>query len=349
MFRHISGQYHPERIGSGLAVALSVLAAAMMGCTSSAMTEPEPDSNTSQSLTTSARLQAFELIRQDMADDALAQKSARLAEVLYEEPAPVDTFKAAIATTKATASARLLQPDWKPSLKLSYRPVNDDLLLINSDVTRDTASQVDIGERAAEGLFRAAFQKALANGTISGTGLDVDNPRRSKIMQGEGVSGQLPVERVKEYIFTVNRKINGIEVFDAGVEISVHRNGRLARIKAFGPSVVSSLGLNGAERVTGQGYEFAQTVTHEQTEARVRAEYPNAQVKALGLRYWLPEPGVKDVVAPREMYFVVPTAFIEGQTAYGRGFFVAYSVKDAKEDTLLWPRADPNAKGDPRP
>jgi hypothetical protein len=92
----------------------------------------------------------------------------------------------------------------------------------------------------------------------------------------------------------------------------------------------------------------AQVVTQEEMEVHARAEYPKAEVKSLGLRYWLPQGGAEGLVEPRAMYFVAPTATVDGEVIHSRGFFVAYSVTDAGQTALVWPRADPGAKGDPR-
>jgi hypothetical protein len=235
-----------------------------------------------------------------------------------------------------------------PGLKVNYTGANATVLAFNERVTRDTKSLTDIGAAAAGGIFRAAFQSLLTTGALPATGLQVANAHPSKIIQGEGLSGHAPTERVKEYLFTIPRTINGIEVFNAGFEASVHRSGQLARIKTFGPRVQSVVAADGSEAPTGDGYTFAPSVMKATTDARIAAEYPTAQVTPLGLQYWLPEGTTSAVVEPRQMYFVVPTATVEGHTVHARGFYVAYSTSRSSDAATVWPTPNPNATGDVR-
>ena len=71
-------------------------------------------------------------------------------------------------------------------------------------------------------------------------------------------------------------------------------------------------------------------------------------MKSLGLRYWLPEGTTSAVVEPRQMYFVVPTATVEGHTMHARGFYVAYSMSNSGSAAAIWPAPNPTATGDVR-
>jgi len=89
-------------------------------------------------------------------------------------------------------------------------------------------------------------------------------------------------------------------------------------------------------------------VDQSESDARVATEYPKATIKPLGLRYWLPEGTAQGVVSPQYMYMVAHTATVEGKKVTGRAFFVAYSTEDAARAPVVWPHADPEARGDVR-
>ena len=233
-------------------------------------------------------------------------------------------------------------------MQLSYRADNDQRLVINETVTGDVRARADIGLDAARTLFVSAFHGAVTSGAVSATGLNLKDVRNARIVQSEGMSGQAPLERTSEYIFTVPRTINGIEVFEAGFEISVHRAGQLARVKAYGPAVAATVGPLGAELPDANGYAFERAVGDADLQTRVAAEHPSSDIRSIGVRYWLP-PGIASaVVEPTQMYFIVPTATIGGEKVLARGFFVAYSLRDPGQPPTVWPRAEHNPPGDVR-
>jgi hypothetical protein len=235
------------------------------------------------------------------------------------------------------------------SLMFAHVTGNDSFQLLDQSVTRDTGGTLDVGAAVARATFSSAFVSLVAGGAVSATGLDPGSSRLARLMQGEGRSGQLPVERVKEYVFRVPRLINGIEVFETGVSVNVHRNGKVARVAAFGPTVISAVTDGGAEVPTEKGYFFTAKYSQGDADARVRTEYPKATVRPLGIQYWLPEGLPSAVVAPSYMYFVSHTSVIEGRTINGRGFYVSYSSAEANAAPTIWPKANPNATGDARP
>lgn len=226
-----------------------------------------------------------------------------------------------------------------PGLRLSYRGSNDFFAVTNEEVTGDYAAAADVGEAGARDLFAATFRTAGLRKLIPAVGFVAANARLSYGRQGEGRMGQAPKEWVSEYRFTVPRTINGIEVLDAGFEVAVHRDGKLARLKKFGPSVLSTTDDAGAEKPTAGGYTFSASVSADDTSSRVKAEYPKATIQPLGMRYWLPPGRMNGVVEPQQVYFVVPTATVGGQEVHGRGMYVAYSVSSASAATTVWPKA----------
>jgi hypothetical protein len=238
-----------------------------------------------------------------------------------------------------------LSPSKELGLSLSYRGSNDFFAVTNEEVTSAYAGEPDVGEAGARALFETTFQAAGHRKLIPTVGLLTANARLWYGRQGEGKIGQAPREWVSEYRFTVPRTINGIEVLNAGFEVAVHRNGTLARLKRFGPSVLSTTDDKGTERPTANGYTFSAMVSADDIGSRVKLAYPKAIIKSVGMRYWLPPGRVSGVVEPQQVYFVVPTATVGGQEVHGRGMYVAYSVSLASTPATIWPKAASAAVG----
>ena len=297
--------------------------------------------STTQSLT------AFELARPSRVGAEVANLTARVARGLGSKTVSEAAVRSAFLA--ATADDGSVNASAGASLKVTHTDSNDVFAAIDEAVTRDTYSLTDVGFSAAATVFAAAFKRLVAGGAVADTGLDPNAPELSRIFQGEGVFGQKPVERVKEYVFTVPRKINGIEVYATGVKVSVHRSGLTARVARFGATVNSTVAADGSETPNAKGFTFPAVLDASSALARVKAEYPNALVKTIGLRYWLPEDVASAVVVPQYLYFVAPQYLIDGQTVTSRGTLVGYSTRDAAGAPTIWPKPAPNSQGDARP
>jgi hypothetical protein len=353
--RHMSG--HPlSKFGLRsrrlvLVAIATVSGAGLFGCSSSAAPEPTGPLGTGPAITTQAAvkstaLTAFRLQRPARSQGDLARAATALATVLNGGVPAAAGVQAAVArAAPAGAGAADFAIPGVSGLQFSFRGDNDRHLAFNANVTSDVGATADVGVDAANGIFHSAFSAAQAQGLAS-TGLNPADARTSRILQGEGVSGQAPVEKVSEYIFTVPRKVNGIEVFDAGFEVSVHRTGRIARVSMFGPTVASNVTVSGVETPDSSGYSFAAAVDSAALDARVAAEHPNAEIKSIGVRYWLPPGQAGGVVEPAQMYFVVPTATVNGERLLARGFYKAYSLKVAGQPPVVWPAPENNPPGD---
>jgi hypothetical protein len=328
---------------------------ALAGC--SGNTAPDADGKATAEELNTARAQAagkpaagsltaFRLTRAPRSRPDVARAGAALAGILHGKAFPVTELEAAVAAAGADTRA-LDVAVGSTGLQFSYRGDNDRRLVIDEGVTSNMAL-TDIGGDAARKRFISAFGSAVRSGVVGATGLNPDDARSSKIVQGEGMSGQAPIERISEYIFTVPRVINGIEVFDAGIELSVHRTGQLARVQVFGPSVASTVTTTGVEIPDASSYSFTRSVSQADLESRAAAEYPGSEIHSIGVRYWLPPEVTDAVVEPTQMYFVVSKAVIEGQEVKARGSYVAYSLKDAGQAATVWPRAEQHPSGDGR-
>jgi hypothetical protein len=293
-----------------------------------------------------APYKAFLLTRSSRSHSDLSNSGAALAGLLYGTSAPQAPFQSALTAAAPNVGGIDVDVGWQAGLQFSYRADNDRRLVMNANVTSDMGSTQDIGEAAAQAIFASTFQSAVSSGAISATGLNQSDVRNTKIVQGEGAMGQAPVERTSEYVFTVPRKINGVEVFDAGFQVSVHRTGQTARVSAFGPTVASTLDATGSEVPAANGYSFSRSVSQTDLDSRAAAEHPGADIQSIGVRYWLPYGVTSAAVEPRQLYFVVPTATISGEKVLARGFYVAYSLSRAGQAPTVGPQAEQNPSGD---
>jgi hypothetical protein len=169
-------------------------------------------------------------------------------------------------------------------------------------------------------------------------GVAVGNARTGRVMQGETKRGEKPIARVKEYFFEVPRTVAGVEVFGSSVTVSVHRSGRIASVRTVGPVVTPT--TDSVKRL------FSAVRLSE----RVRKDNPRAEVVPMGLRY-VATPGASEaepLLRPREAFRVTPVTELDGRKLHGRSHYVFYAIDNEREPALVWPRPNPEAKGDPR-
>lgn len=124
---------------------------------------------------------------------------------------------------------------------------------------------------------------------------------------------------------------------DAGVTISVHRSGALARIKVFGPSFAPGI----------QDQQKAVLVDQKGADARIAAAYPSARVEPLGLTYWLPPGQAKDqplAVAPQYLYVVYQwlPAVQDGKHLVSMGIMVSVSSIEQNAKATVWTEPAPS-------
>lgn len=311
--------------------ALACTATLTVACSNS-KDEPGDIGATSQAVTskaTPATLSAYKLVRLAPTQSALAEQAGRVGRALGLDSTSEQDLRAAIKGVSASASATSVHAQ-SNNLTVSHLGSNNNLDVLDETVTGDTESTVDVGVDAAKKLFLTRFDALVSNGAIDSGGLKVAAAKLFPLMQGEGMTGQPSVERVKEYIYSVPRVLDGVEVFGSGVEVSIHRNGKVARVRSFGPIV--------SPQSPTPAYTFSQAVPSTAADARVKAEYPDAEIKPIGLRYWLPEGAAEQVLAPEYMYLVVRHTVVDGRDVSARGVYVAYSAQDAAAAPTVWPK-----------
>ena len=89
-------------------------------------------------------------------------------------------------------------------------------------------------------MFEEAFQRLADGGAIDARDYEVGKaePSRTVTSWGSTIASKDMGEVVNSYDFLVRRSINGIPV-NQGVQISIHRGGRVARVRLGGAQPVS--------------------------------------------------------------------------------------------------------------
>jgi len=308
-----------------------------------------------KALTQSSSLSAFGLTHRVRSASEIADISAKLASVLLGEEISGDESRKSVAAATSAIGLGAFDLQLHPHAKVTYREDNDDLGVINDKVTRDTSSTEDVGLAKAEGIYSTTLGHLLVLGVVTANGWDTSDITRSQIKQGEAAQGQPTTVRIKEYLFTVPRKINGVGVFNAGVTISVHRSGALARIRVFGPTADSVVSKDGLETPSGGGKTIVALVDEPLTRARLQVAYQTAEFETLGMKYFLPDGEGKGgfvALEPSQVYKVSPVlpAIQNGKHLKGKGFYVAYSITSPLADPIVWPRPGvPATPGDSKP
>jgi len=223
-------------------------------------------------------------------------------------------------------------------VRILINSVRNELLAVNGVVADDVTSEADVGAERAHVIFDEAL-KALASRKLAEyEGVDLGKVRIGRMMQAETPPGGKAVPRVKEYLFEVPRSVAGVEVFGASVTIAVHRSGKIASIRVLGPEVSRS------------SETFKRAISASALIERVRRDNPGGEVTPLGLRYpW--KAALADLsvaVRPRETFHVVPVVVVEGRTIHGRSHYEFYPVDNEQGPPIIWPKPNPEAKGDPR-
>jgi hypothetical protein len=293
------------------------------------------------SATPPAALTKYSMAIEKRTASDLSQRSQQVAAVLLGTTVAPDAFRNALSTANMGGEPLHLGVDvGAASLSVHYEPSFDSLRVRNetADANGDSVGK-DVGEGAASDIARSAINALIGAGTISSTGLDLSAITVRRQVHGIGQAGQPPVETVKAYVINASRVLGGAKIRagnqEAGVRISVHRGGQILSIAVSGPTQISPSGT-------------LTPIAGTDTASLVASQYAGSDIQPLGLEYVLDAADPMGAIVPRQTYFVVPVATIDGRTIRGRGQFVSYTLHEKVPSLSAWPIPDPGAKGNPR-
>lgn len=270
--------------------------------------------------------------------EEVARRTGGIAAVVAGKELPsITSAEVSQAFTKSPGRADLLAES-VDRISVRFDAARGEMLVISGQVADDFVSAEDVGPARAQAVFEKALNAMVSQNLLDPEGVAVRNARTGRVMQGETKRGEKPITRVKEYFFEVPRTVAGVEVFGSSVTVSVHRSGRIASVRSVGPVVTPT-----AERVK-------RLFSAESLSERARKDNPGAEVVPIGLRYVaMPEAsGAYPLLRPREAFRITPVTEIEGRKLHGRSHYAFYAIDNEREPAIVWPRPNPEAKGDPR-
>jgi len=198
----------------------------------------------------------------------------------------------------------------------------------------------DVGEKAALEIARKQLEKLAARDVIDlahyAPLTDPESFDIGYVRMGDG-SVENPDTSggsVSEYRVTLRRRLNGIEMANTGVRVSIHASGATAGIRLGGVSVVSAVDPSGLEMPVGKG----ELVPVQQSADEIRADFmaslpSNAELRPAweSVLYVLPDDVNHAVVGPMHV-FAYSLAYhddTEG-TSVSRGKVVGYSYVESE-------------------
>lgn len=246
-----------------------------------------------------------------------------------------------------------------PTWRMRYLPAYDELRAIERDVVTDTTPEKDIGEEAAREIAQATFRRLAEAGAIDDRQYDWSAAEVASAWVASGPTDGRLLERTRtEYRITLRRKINGIEVANAGLRIAVHASGRLSGLRLGGVSVASEVGADRLENPKGKGAWQVRKVASDALRERFFKEAVPKNAKAdvawARVMYAIPDeakPGTPVVVEPRYIVsYSLQTPSDGGEIVSSRRLILAYSITDpaARPLDLAPPTRNPEPDPEPR-
>lgn len=226
-----------------------------------------------------------------------------------------------------------------PELRLRYIPRYDELWLINLKVIDNHNTDVDIGEKGAVDLASKYLEALADGGLVNQNHYNLDNAQIGFGKVGGGAKdGSESYEKTVEYRITLRREINGIQLANAGIRLSIHASGALTGIRIGGVSTRTQVVAGRGTPIMGQGKMITRRVTDEEVESRFSGLIPSqakAEVAWSRLMYVMPEGQRKALVEPMQIYSYSPK-FLEdgGEAVASRRKMVGFSVSDPKAAIL---------------
>ena len=280
----------------------------------------------------SAEHDSYELTVVRRTDDELKAFGRQVASLVLETTLDGATFD---TLEKPSQSDVVYASDESHQLFLVYEPSFGILRLLRQDVSSDYTSDGDVGPDVAREIYRACALRLLDAGVLDRQGLDVENPELNLHTQSEGEVGKEPEVRTKEYVFFAKRRLGGASirhgVREAGVQVSVHRNGEIASVRFQ----VSRVGA--ATRVS-------EVVGEAQAAELARKQFPGQIIEPKGLTYVQDASGSFRLTWDYQAHLQVT---IEGRPVNSRAEYGSFAV-GRSADATIWPIAEPDATGDPR-
>ncbi|HLA78707.1 MAG TPA: hypothetical protein VJU18_14100 [Vicinamibacteria bacterium] len=323
------------------AVALSLVALAASGLDAQSV-EPKMGE----------RLASFEMMRGKRGADEVARRAAAVADLLegkrLEKPPVVKPLR---SPDGAERRWQVISSE-DSALRIRYIPELDELRVLNTEVMADTHPEKDVGQVAALEIAKRSVARLAAAGVIEERHFDWKSAEVASTWVGEGsLDGRLSQRRRTEYRITLRRKLNGIELANAGLRVAVHVSGRLAGLRVGGVSVASDV-AGGQENPKGRGQWLVRKVETADLERRFQRDAGPAgtrpEVAWARVMYVMPESRTEAVVEPLLVFsYSLKSKAESGEEVVSRRKVLGYSLTDPTAKAIdLVPPTRPTREGD---
>lgn len=163
---------------------------------------------------------------------------------LFSEQTPDEDRLQRWAEASLAAPQRTLQvhplPEALPGLVVMYHPWEDDLMVMDIERLQarpeldhgpaPTPVDVGVGDIAARQVMTEVLGSLAAAGVLA-AGYDPAAARLGLWRELEGRGPDLRAEWIVEYQYTMNRRLAGLELIDAGVRVGIDREGVLSSVR----------------------------------------------------------------------------------------------------------------------
>lgn len=173
-----------------------------------------------------------------------------------------------------------------PGIHFQYYPGQDDLRVRNTDLA-DSYSGPELAQDRARGEFERVLVDLKNDGLIRDDGYDASAALVSTTEFGSGtVDGAEAASEIVEYHFTLRRTVDGIPFLNSGVQVSIHKSGRVSGIRVGGAKLQADedWGEWGA-RVELEEYTFPPGPSEADLQRKVDDHLKNAFVHWQGVFY----------------------------------------------------------------
>jgi hypothetical protein len=241
-----------------------------------------------------------------------------------------------------------------PEVDIVYYQEFDDLRVTNSVLQDDVTGDADVPDKdeyvahRARRAFEECFDRLAKAGLIDGKHFDLNKTRVSHTQFAAAPQGMDGHVLTTEFVFSLLRKINGIDFANAGLKVAVHRTGRIAFIRLGGATVASTMEHGPFEVPTGSGFLFPRKVSARSVRERFAHDFPEAQVHYDVIKYILPDDQRRAIIEPRHVFAFSRVSNVDGLDVITRREFVGYSLREPgtpPKDFSEPPK--PEAQGDP--
>lgn len=212
-----------------------------------------------------------------------------------------------------------------------YQREYDEIRLIHEELDVINNPADDIGEDGARKMAEAYLKRLAENGVIDSPLYAQATMQLGYKMVGEGsVNGEVKPGRIVEYRITFRPRLNGIEMVNAGVRLSILTSGQLASLRLGGVTPAGEWQEGVLKSRIEESVREVRVSTKELMDRFYRKvpKEAEAQIAWSRVMYVMPEGKEKAVVEPMLLVSYTELRKIDGQRVASRRKTLAYSLTD---------------------